>query len=181
MTTKILVAGDANGQLDQLFARVAALHAGKGPFDCLICTGNFFGGDASAAEAALAPYKSAEKAPPLRTYFLGPPPPDSPPADADGKVAISRDLWCLASSAGIITLHGLRVGFACGRATELADDVAAMRVRASEASFLGVDLLLTHEWPCGFYRQLSEGGVLTDQYTRLRMTYVQGIYRALLC
>ena len=72
MTTKVLIAGDARGALEALFARVGTLHASKGPFDCLLCVGDFFG--TAAPDEVLKPFRSGERAPPLRTYLLGPAP-----------------------------------------------------------------------------------------------------------
>ena len=40
---KVLVAGDVGGNLDELFKRVGAVNSKSGPFDCLLCTGEFFG------------------------------------------------------------------------------------------------------------------------------------------
>ena len=69
MTTKVLVSGDARGDLATLFGRVGTLHASKGPFDCLLCVGDFFG--PSGAAAVLLPYRSKELAVPLPCYILG--------------------------------------------------------------------------------------------------------------
>ena len=156
MATKILVAGDAKGSFEQLFARVATVHGSKGPFDCLVCVGDFFG-DGAALEA----FKTGAQKPPLPTYVLGPPPAGGPPPDADGKVELFPDVYCLAG-AGIVTLHGLRVAFADSRDGELTDAVVELRRRSGEAGFVGTDLLLTHEWPRGFYRQLPDDGVPAD-------------------
>jgi hypothetical protein len=40
---KVLVAGDVGGNLEELFKRVGAVNSKSGPFDCLLCTGEFFG------------------------------------------------------------------------------------------------------------------------------------------
>ena len=40
---KILVAGDVGGNLEELYKRVGAVNSKSGPFDCLFCTGEFFG------------------------------------------------------------------------------------------------------------------------------------------
>ena len=41
---KILIAGSVHGKLKDLFKRVAAVNKSNGPFDLLLCTGDFFGG-----------------------------------------------------------------------------------------------------------------------------------------
>lgn len=38
-----LVCGDVEGKFDQLFKRVETINKKSGPFDCLLCVGNFFG------------------------------------------------------------------------------------------------------------------------------------------
>ena len=37
--------GDVNGDFAQLFKRVKSVNAKAGPFDLLLCTGDFFGSD----------------------------------------------------------------------------------------------------------------------------------------
>ena len=69
MTTKLLVSGDVRGEVAQLFDRVGPLHASKGPFDCLLCIGDFFG--AAPPDETLKRFRSGELVPPLRTYILG--------------------------------------------------------------------------------------------------------------
>lgn len=172
MTTKILVAGDCKGQFDMLFDRVAALHASKGPFDLLLCVGDFLGD--CEPDTSLAPFQRGERKAPLRTYVLGPAPTGFPAPDADGVVEVGSELFFLAG-AGIVTLHGLRVAFASARgqgeaAAEggnegggaLTEGVAELRTRASDPRYTGCDLLLTHEWPRGFHRQLPEGSFPVD-------------------
>ena len=41
---KILVAGDVQGNLDKLFSRVEQVNAKSGPFDLLLCVGQFLVG-----------------------------------------------------------------------------------------------------------------------------------------
>ena len=40
---KILIAGSVRGNLEGLYKRVAAVNKSNGPFDLLLCTGDFFG------------------------------------------------------------------------------------------------------------------------------------------
>ena len=157
MTTKILVAGDVKGDLAAVFGRVATLNASKGPFDCLMCVGDFLG---EAGAAAIEPYTSGTSAPPLRTYFLGEPPEGTTP-NADGQFELCPDLICL-SGTGIVTLHALRVAFASGREAALSESVAELRTRTAEPGYAGCDVLLTHEWPRGFHRQLPDGTLPVD-------------------
>ena len=142
--TKVLVAGDANGRLDLLFERVATINAKHGPFACLLGVGDFLGPDAA---AALAPY--ADAPPPLPTYFVG------PAALPDG-VALPPGIEWL-GAAGVRSLHGLQVAYAAAGADGAA--TAEMRASAAAPGVVGVDLLLTAEWPRGFFRQLADGAL----------------------
>ena len=147
---KVLVAGDAHGRLDLLFERVATINAKHGPFACLLGVGDFLGPDAA---AALAPY--ADAPPPLPTYFVG------PAALPDG-VALPPGIEWL-GAAGVRSLHGLQVAYAAAGADGAA--TAEMRASAAAPGVVGVDLLLTAEWPRGFFRQLADGalrGALLD-------------------
>lgn len=55
-----LVAGDVEGQYDALFNRVNTINKKSGPFDMLLCVGDFFSSD-PASEEQLEAYKIAEK------------------------------------------------------------------------------------------------------------------------
>ncbi len=55
-----MVAGDVEGQYDALFNRVNTINKKSGPFDMLLCVGDFFSADPS-SEAQLESYKIAEK------------------------------------------------------------------------------------------------------------------------
>lgn len=166
MTTKVLIAGDARGDVDALFARVGAVHASKGPFDCLLCVGDFFGADPAATLARV-----REISVPLRTYLIGTPPPAAEgtgaAADADGMIELRPEVYCL-SGTGIVTVHGLRLAFASMHnaaaegAPTLTEAVVELRGRVTDPAYVGCDLLLTHDWPRGFCRQLPEGGVPAD-------------------
>lgn len=40
---KVLIAGSVGGKIKDLYKRVAAVNNSNGPFDLLVCTGDFFG------------------------------------------------------------------------------------------------------------------------------------------
>lgn len=46
-----LICGDVNGNFNSLFSRVESIDKKSGPFDVLLCTGNFFGDDNSQLDA----------------------------------------------------------------------------------------------------------------------------------
>lgn len=41
-TVKVLLAGPCRGEVDALFKRVSSVNTSNGPFDVLICVGQFF-------------------------------------------------------------------------------------------------------------------------------------------
>ena len=134
--TKVLVAGDVNGQLDACFARVATVNSAHGPFSCLLCVGDFLGKPEDAA-ALLAPYKAGERSPPLPTYFLGPPGGALPTellASTDAGGLVAPGITCL-GAAGIHVLSGLKVAFISGaqrEAEQLPPDGVAELKRLSQ-------------------------------------------------
>lgn len=46
-----LICGDVNGNFHSLFSRVESINKKSGPFDVLLCAGNFFGDDNSQLDA----------------------------------------------------------------------------------------------------------------------------------
>lgn len=54
-----LVSGDVNGKFKTLFSRVEKVNSKSGPFDLLLCVGNFFGSTTKKDEWNL--YKSGKK------------------------------------------------------------------------------------------------------------------------
>jgi len=145
------------GRYDLLYARVGPIHEKKGPFSCLLCVGDFFG-EHEAAQNALAPYCCGERAVPLPTYFLAGP--SGMPACMDGKEdggELAPNLTCL-GKLGISEVAGLKIAFASVEEGEhTVDPLISMRSAADTPGFRGVDVLLTHAWPRGWFRQLPEG------------------------
>jgi hypothetical protein len=75
---KVLLSGDVGGQLGALFKRVEAVSRKAGPFDALLCVGDFLGppvagqGEEAGLEGCeLAAFVAAGGRAPLPTYFIG--------------------------------------------------------------------------------------------------------------
>lgn len=167
---KLLVAGDVSGDFASLWQTASKVHTSKnGPFDALICVGNFFGGDAK--PESLLPYLTGEKAVPLPTFFITGGEPSLEGAAAlldeigDGG-SLAPNLTFLGRS-GVKSLPGnIRVAYLSGRFNAnnfrqslpshkyrpnySHEDVRALFNAYKEESARGVDLLLTAEWPKGF-------------------------------
>ncbi|BAF24911.1 zinc finger CCCH domain-containing protein 59 isoform X1 [Oryza sativa Japonica Group] len=163
---RILLAGDANGRLHQLFKRVTSVNQSTGPFHALLCVGQFFSPDAGDGDGGgggeVADYLEGRAAVPIPTYFTGDYGPAAPRLLAKaassargfspGGIQICPNLFWLRGSARF-TLHGLSVVYLSGRkgpggpGCYSQDDVDALRALAEEPGI--VDLFLTNEWPAG--------------------------------
>lgn len=58
-----MLCGDVEGRFDTLFNRVRSINSKSGPFDLLLCVGNFFGVN----NTQFGPYKLGEKKGTLKT------------------------------------------------------------------------------------------------------------------
>jgi hypothetical protein len=166
---KVLVAGDTAGQLDVVFAKVAAFNASKaGPFDLLFCVGRFFApaadgeAAAAAAELLLSPYIEGEKSAPIRTFFLTGAEP-TPSCCPDGGAELADNITYLGRG-GVANIRGLNVAFLSGAfdssgggggggggggSSFTREHIEAVRRSTEAAGFGGVDVLLTAGWGLG--------------------------------
>ncbi|XP_022147642.1 zinc finger CCCH domain-containing protein 64 isoform X2 [Momordica charantia] len=162
---RILLCGDVSGRLNQLYKRVVSVNKSAGPFDALLCVGQFFP-DSTDQLNEFMDYVEGRSAIPLSTYFIG----DYGVGAAKVLLASSKgsanqgfkmdglkiceNLHWLKGS-GKFTLHGLSVAYLSGRrssdglqfGTYTQDDVDALRAIAEEPGI--IDLFLTNEWPTG--------------------------------
>eukprot|EP01047_Picozoa_sp_COSAG01_P064674 COSAG01_NODE_8600_length_2721_cov_5.810141_3_plen_447_part_01 len=159
---QILVCGDVRGRLGRLYRRVQAVSAKSGPFDCVLCVGDFFPREADATAEAhaqeeidLADYVSGSAVAPVPTYFIS-------GGDRSGRTWASAlgksNVLCKGieylGAAGVATLHGLTVGYVSGThegrsESEAAAALGALAAHAAKGGFTGVDILLSSEWPAG--------------------------------
>ncbi|KAJ7955895.1 zinc finger CCCH domain-containing protein 64 [Quillaja saponaria] len=165
MPPRILLCGDVLGRLNQLFKRVSSVNKSAGPFDALLCVGQFFPESPDQLNEFM-DYIEGRSHFLLPTYFIG----DYGVGAAKVLLATSKDsanrgfkmdglkvcenLYWLKGS-GKFTLLGLCVAYLSGRkstdgqqfGTYSQDDVDALRAIAEEPGI--VDLFLTNEWPSG--------------------------------
>ena len=130
---KVLIAGDVEGNFDDLFKRVGAVNDSQaGPFDLCVCVGRFFGGgvedDAGSADGGastakpnndeLRPYVDGTSAAPMPTYFVDALPrgrefvkgeTSAAQKGADSIEVAPNVRWLCRP--GVHDLHGLRVGW----------------------------------------------------------------------
>ncbi|XP_034700474.1 zinc finger CCCH domain-containing protein 64 isoform X2 [Vitis riparia] len=171
---RILLCGDVLGRLNQLVKRILSVNKSAGPFDAVLCVGQFFP-DSPERLLEFMDYIEGRSQIPLPTYFIG----DYGIGAAKVLSAASKDsanlgfkmdglricdnLYWLKGS-GKFTLHGLSVVYISGRRSldgqqfgkYSQDDVDALRALADESGI--VDLFLTNEWPSG----VTKGAVTSN-------------------
>ncbi|KAL7589477.1 hypothetical protein Lser_V15G38867 [Lactuca serriola] len=172
---RILLTGDPLGHLNQLFKRVSSVNKSTGPFDAVLCVGQFFPESSEHLEE-LTEYVEGRKNIPLPTYFIG----DygagaakvlSAAAKETGNQGFKMDglkirdnLYWLKGS-GKFTPHGLSVAYLSGRrspsgliyGTYTQDDIDALRALAEEPGI--IDIFLTNEWPDGILNRASTSNI----------------------
>lgn len=169
---KILLCGDVRGRLTQLYKRVASVNKAAGPFEALLCVGQFFP-EAPESLEEFNDYVEARSAIPLPTYFIGDFGIAAPktlslaskdPANQGFKMdglKICHNLFWLKGS-GKFTLHGLSVAYLSGKksgsgpqfGTYTQDDIDALRALVEDPGV--VDIFLSNEWPKGVTNRTAE-------------------------
>uniref|UniRef100_A0A1B6J3M2 Cwf19-like C-terminal domain-containing protein n=1 Tax=Homalodisca liturata TaxID=320908 RepID=A0A1B6J3M2_9HEMI len=154
---KVLICGDVNGKFKTLYSRVEKVNKKSGPFDLLLCAGNFFGANTSIDEWNL--YKSGKKSVPVYTNILGPTDERLTKfyPDING-CELAPNISYLGKRGVFSTSGGLKLAYVSG--LEDSDSSACSftaadvtRVRDScikgQPSYRGIDILLTSQWPQG--------------------------------
>ncbi|GAB4853788.1 hypothetical protein Ancab_017982 [Ancistrocladus abbreviatus] len=165
MAPRILLCGDVLGRLNQLYKRVISANKSAGPFDALLCVGQFFP-DSPDQRDEFTDYIEGKSEIPIPTYFIGDygvgaakvllsatKDPGNQGFKMDGLKICSNLYWLKGS--GKFALHGLSVAYLSGRQTSSGqqygtygqDDVDALRALAEEPGI--VDIFLSNEWPRG--------------------------------
>ncbi|XP_077210605.1 cwfJ-like family protein / zinc finger (CCCH-type) family protein isoform X1 [Tasmannia lanceolata] len=160
---RILLCGDVLGRLNLLFKRVSTVNKSNGPFDALLCVGQFFSDSPDRLEE-ISDYIDGPSSIPLPTYFIGDygigafkilsvasKDPSNLGFKTDG-LKICHNLFWLKGS-GKFPLLGLSIAYLSGRHSSddqpigvyCEDDIDALRALAEEPGI--VDLFLTNEWP----------------------------------
>lgn len=181
---KVLVCGDARGNLSKLFATVEAQEKKVGPFDALFCVGSFLPevapaaganvagieaasavvANSDAADAGLAGYLTGEKRVPVECYFVDPGAALVHAAPRGKK--IGEKLYFLGAY-GVREICGLRVAYLSGHYNPSTYETAgvdfvggaftskAVGTLQRLAKQRGIDVLLTCGWPAGCERHIE--------------------------
>ncbi|XP_071454762.1 CWF19-like protein 1 [Hetaerina americana] len=180
---KILVCGDVDGRFRTLFSRVESINKKNGPFDFLLCVGNFFGRNNDDWDS----YKTGDIKVPVPTYVLGPNDPRHTPyyPDIDGcelcpnvNYLGKRGLYRGSSGLKMAYVSGIdgpgggsRHSSSSGSSNDQPEhffseaDVTAVRdacTRSSSGSFRGIDILLTSQWPHGVLTGINSQQITND-------------------
>ncbi|XP_018362273.1 PREDICTED: CWF19-like protein 1 [Trachymyrmex cornetzi] len=153
---KVLICGDVEGHFKFLFSKVNAINKKNGPFDFLLCVGNFFGADNSELES----YKSCEKIISVPTYIIGPNRESDIKDYPEDGYEICQNLTYLGKRGLYIASSGLKIAYLSGTEKVPSEnktvhfnehDVVSIRNSClkGQPSFRGVDILLTSPWPEG--------------------------------
>jgi hypothetical protein len=153
---KVLICGDVEGHFKFLFSKVDSINKKNGPFDFLLCVGNFFG----ESNVELEPYKNGMKNISVPTYIIGP----NKKVDMkhypnlDG-CEICQNLTYLGKRGLYISSSGLKIAYVSGTESNSSEsnepctfnekDIVSVRDSClrGQPSFRGVDILLSSPWP----------------------------------
>lgn len=158
---RVLACGDVEGRLTALFNRVQSIQKKAGPFDLLLCVGEFFGTTPEADEE-WQQYKSGSKKAPIHTYIVG-------AASQEVTKYFSSTTGCelcenitYLGRQGVFTgVSGLQIAYVSGREASqepapsqcfTSKDLSSLvELLTSNSKFKGVDILLTSQWPKGVW------------------------------
>ncbi|KAK7265375.1 hypothetical protein RJT34_32994 [Clitoria ternatea] len=207
MAPRILLCGDVLGRLNQLFKRVSSVNKSAGPFDALLCVGQFFPDSPDQVDEFTAFLEGGSHIP-LPTYFIGDYGLAAPkilsqaskdPANRGFKMdgfKVRDNLYWLKGS-GKFYLFGLSVVYLSGRSsssvqqfgTYSQDDVDALRAIAEEPEI--VDLFLTYpsiyvatasDIPAGLSDSEGSDSIVSELVQEIKPRYhiagTKGVYYA---
>lgn len=154
---KILICGDVEGHFKQLFTKVENINKKSGPFDFLLCIGNFFGDN----NVELEPYKNGMRNISVPTYIIGPNREKDLQhyPDMDG-YEVCQNLTYLGRRGLYIATSGLKIAYISGIENDTKEfkaicfqksDVVSIKNAClkGQPSFRGIDILLSSPWPKG--------------------------------
>ncbi|XP_036363456.1 CWF19-like protein 1 isoform X2 [Octopus sinensis] len=164
---KLLVSGDVEGNFKTLFSRVANIQKKNGPFDLLLCVGDFFGNENEEWNRIL----KGELSVPITVLILG--------ANQDAHCSyypekegseLYENILYLGKQGVFTTSSGLQIAYLSGRQCDTnygftvndVDDL--INSVSSSKQFKGVDILITSQWPKGVEKYAGDvEGVNSDQ------------------
>ncbi|KAK7896813.1 hypothetical protein WMY93_022138 [Mugilogobius chulae] len=158
---RVLACGDVEGKLNALFNRVQTIQKKAGPFDLLLCVGDFFGTTPEADEE-WQQYKSGARKAPIHTYILGAASQEMIKhfSSASG-CELCENITYLGRQGVFTGVSGLQIAYVSGREASqepapshcfTSKDLGSLvESLTSNSKFRGVDILLTSQWPKGVW------------------------------
>ncbi|XP_060519508.1 CWF19-like protein 1 [Cylas formicarius] len=150
---KILLCGDVEGNFDTLCKRVEIVNKKTGPFDLVLCVGNFFGIN----NQDFIPYKMGEKKVPLATYILGPNYDYHVKEYQNEQYELCENVYHLGKRGIYTDSKGVRIAYISGIASltesgpwtynfQDVRELCDLPLRGN-TGFRGVDILVSSQWP----------------------------------
>ena len=162
---KVLISGDVEGRFKSFFSKIDIINKKNGPFEFLLCTGNFFGKKNSELE----PYKNGTKTIPVPTFIIGPNNAEDVKNYPNGNGSeLCTNLTYFGKHGVYTTSSGLKIAYLSGVEREDPNDSSGHLFGEKEVisvkdaclkgcpSFRGVDILLTAQWPEGMTNLVDE-------------------------
>jgi len=169
---KILVSGDAEGNLATLFKKVEAVNTKAGPFEMLLCVGSFFG----PGNLGWQDYKSGRCKVPIPVYILGPNKQEEVGCFPDLEGAeLCENVVYLGRQGAFTNNEGLKIAYLSG--VQNPDPLLARdhnyslqslqnleaSLRWDDSRYTGVDILLTSDWPKGISNKSTPSSIYDQE------------------
>ena len=168
---KILVCGDVRGRFQQLFDRVIQVNRKSGPFEMVLCVGEFFDADCDQQYNDLI-YGSL-RLPSIPIYILGTSDErltkyyksQDPSDDYESGFELIDGITYLGRKGILTSSSGLRIAYLSGKHTndKKSDDKHTFDIKDYESLLLShqssstvIDILLTSQWPKHVFRFTEE-------------------------
>jgi len=161
--TKVLVCGSVDGKFSKFFKKVSSLNKKNGPFEMVICTGNFFTNQPECKNEWESFIKRSGKID-VPVYILGPTSDGldgyyGSKEDIEDGVEIFENILYLGQKGIFKTTSGVVISYLGGCASSGNYGVKKSHVNAlleqvkKDDKFCGVDILLTSAWPKDVMKQ----------------------------
>uniref|UniRef100_A0A182WLG0 Cwf19-like C-terminal domain-containing protein n=1 Tax=Anopheles minimus TaxID=112268 RepID=A0A182WLG0_9DIPT len=174
---KLLVCGDVRGKLKAFFARIENVNKKSGPFDLVLCVGDFFGSHPEME--TLEEYKNNLKTVAAPVYILGPTRKELAQYYAnteEGDICTNlsylgkRGVYTTSGGLKIAYLSGIASGeeptegkeWSYGKADAIAVRDSCLASKANMGDFRGIDILLTSQWPFGMQENVKDSSKLVS-------------------
>ena len=165
---KILAVGDIKGQFGAFFKRITSVNAKAGPFEMVLCVGDFFGINEEWKESDADLWKeirSGKTKSPVPIYLLGPlnESQRSNYPDIEG-CEMAEDILYLGKAGNLTTSNGLKIAYISPGVDFETVRNLEVRSRCDESGFHGVDILLSSDWPKGIAAANESQGAKSDRW-----------------